>query len=279
MNAIRPNHGSRISPERDTSTVLTVDQGNTAIKLDLWQGAPEEEWTHVDHLAISPDETDAILAWIEAHAPQGGIYCSVGRMDVRLIETLRCLLGDRLLVLTHSVPLPIGVRYDTPSTLGADRVAAACGAHALLPGRDCVIADAGTALTVDRLTADGFFAGGTISPGLSLRLRSLHDHTSRLPLLSTADIDPADIPALGYDTRTSILSGAIRGAAAEIALALPRGEAPLLILTGGDAPLLAPIVRSLLPDSATMLALPRLMSRGLLSIYFHNEANPNDDNP
>ena len=279
---LTPQPGNRAYDESRAGAVLTIDQGNTAVKLDVWRYADTGEWSHDDRLTARPEDTDEIFGWIETQSPEGGIYCSVGRMDVRLIESLRCLLGDRLMVLTPSAALPIGVNYATPTTLGADRVAAACGAAAVRPGCPCIIADAGTALTIDSLTDGNTFTGGRISPGLSLRFRSLHDHTSRLPLLSTADLRPDDIthdvPVTGYDTRTSILSGVIRGTAAEIASALPRESHTILLLTGGDAPLLEPFVRQLLPEGCTLMTYPLLMSRGLLSIYLYNEANLNDDN-
>ncbi len=273
-------------------SVLTADQGNTALKLDFWTADDAGQWCHAGHLTARADDADRIFGWVEARRPQGGIYCSVGRLDVRLIESLRCLLGDRMLVLTPSTPLPVRVEYATPDTLGADRVAAACGAAALMPGRACVIADAGTALTLDLLTAGGAFAGGRISPGLNLRLRSLHDHTSRLPLLTTEGLTPEnveeEVPAAGRDTRTSILSGVIRGMAAEIASAptlfAPAGDTAtpepgaMLLLTGGDGPLLEPLVRELLAAPDALAADELLMSRGLLSIYLYNEDTLNDDN-
>lgn len=281
-------HSDRISGSAPRATsVLTVDQGNTAIKLDLW--SMEEErglWGHTDRMTAGPDEAEHIFGWVESRRPEGAIYCSVGHMDVRLIESLRCLLDDRMLVLTHSTPLPIRIDYATPHTLGADRVAAACGAALLMPHRDCVIADAGTALTLDLLTSGNTFAGGRISPGLNLRFRALHDHTSRLPLISTADLTPdraaTEVPVAGYDTSTSILSGVIRGMAAEIAASThtlsPSRKGAVLLLTGGDAPLLAPFVRSMMIHPENLTLCPLLMGRGLLSIYLYNEDNLNDDN-
>lgn len=281
-----PNSDIITNSSPRATSVLTVDQGNTAIKLDLWSKTAGGEWSHTDRMTARPDDADRIFEWVESRRPGGAIYCSVGHLDVRLIESLRCLLSDRMLVLTHSTPLPIRIDYATPDTLGSDRVAAACGAALLMPDRDCVIADAGTALTLDLLTAGEIFAGGRISPGLNLRFRSLHDHTSRLPLLSTADLTPgsitAEVPTTGYDTPTSILSGVIRGMAVEIASSthtLTRSrKGAILLLTGGDAPLLAPFVRSMMPHPETLMLCPLLMSRGLLSIYLYNEDNLNDDN-
>lgn len=253
--------------------ILTVDQGNTLVKLTLWRlgadGATPDEVTW--RAAFSPDESDEMFAWVESLAPECGVYCSVGRMDVRLIESLRCQLGDSLLVMTHSTPLPVGIDYRTPGTLGADRVALAAGASTLFPGQRCVIADAGTALTVDLLTDDGTFCGGRISPGLRLRFDALHRHTLSLPLLD-ADRLP---PVAGYDTDSSIRSGVMRGMAAEIAAGFREMKADRAILTGGDAKAIAPL---LLESDTAFITEPDLMSRGLIAIFNHNDDNTHDDN-
>ncbi len=256
--------------------IVTVDQGNTAVKLTVWRlddsGRPEVE----AHQAFSPSETDAMCTLIEGLEARGGIYCSVGRMDVRLVESLRCILGGWLIVLTPSTPLPIGVDYATPATLGMDRVAVAAGARALYPGERCMIADAGTAITTDVLSGEGDFKGGRISPGLELRFRALHDHTSRLPL----EHPRAEVPEIGTDTSTSILTGVMRGAAAEIAESAIAYEASRLLMTGGDAAALLPVTGEICGRLGAPVPeiLPRLLARGLVEIFLYNVDNLNDDN-
>jgi type III pantothenate kinase len=73
-------------------------------------------------------------------------------------------------------------RYDRPETLGPDRWASLIAARALEPRRACLVVNAGTATTVDVLTAEGEFAGGVILPGVDLMRFVLHEHTGRLPL-------------------------------------------------------------------------------------------------
>ncbi len=251
--------------------IVTVDQGNTAVKLTVWHVSAEGQTSVEGRHVYDSADTDALYALIETTLPTGGIYCSVGHMDVRLVESLRCMLEDRFLVLTHHTPLPIGVDYATPATLGMDRVAVAAGAAILHPGLRCEVADAGTALTCDLIGDDKTFKGGRISPGLRLRFEALHAHTSRLPLESAV----AEPPVIGTDTPTSILAGVMRGTAAEIALAALADHADRLILTGGDSETLLPsaiqaceAVGAPLPDH-----FPDLMALGLLSIYLYNQAN------
>ena len=73
-------------------------------------------------------------------------------------------------------------RYERPEQLGPDRWAALIAARALMPGRACLVVNAGTATTVDALSAEGEFLGGLILPGVDLMRFVLHEHTGRLPL-------------------------------------------------------------------------------------------------
>jgi type III pantothenate kinase len=75
-------------------------------------------------------------------------------------------------------------RYDRPEQLGPDRWAALVAARALEPGRACLVVNAGTATTMDTLSADGEFLGGVIVPGVDLMRFVLHEHTGSLPLQS-----------------------------------------------------------------------------------------------
>ena len=99
---------------------------------------------------------------------------------------------------------------------------------------------AATAITIDLLLADGTLAGGSISPGVAMRLRAMHEHTSRLPLVEAG----GEVPLVGYDTTTALRCGAVLGAAAEIDAQTARLKSTLgqlkLFVTGGDAQLLLP---------------------------------------
>ncbi|MDA1116764.1 MAG: type III pantothenate kinase [Proteobacteria bacterium] len=72
-------------------------------------------------------------------------------------------------------------RYQRPEQLGADRWASLVGARGLHQGA-CLVVNAGTATTVDLLSAQGEFLGGLILPGVDLMRFVLHEHTGRLPL-------------------------------------------------------------------------------------------------
>ena len=101
---------------------------------------------------------------------------------------------------------------NVPAGLGADRVAADIGARSMKPNNTLLIIDAGTCLTFDVIGKDGSVLGGAISPGIHLRLKAMHEHTAALPLLDAC----GEHPILGYDTPTSMRSGAINGMRWEI---------------------------------------------------------------
>lgn len=133
----------------------------------------------------------------------------------------------------EEAPLPI--RYETPESLGADRVANALAALALY-GAPVVIADCGTATTLTLVDASGALAGGAIAPGLGTCIAAVRTHTPHLPEFPVAWPESP----LGRTTVESLQVGLLRGHAALIR-ELAAGMAPgaRLVLTGGWSPLLA----------------------------------------
>lgn len=241
---------------------LAVDQGNSFCKLSLF-----ENQTPLEICRIPTEDSDSVFSVVESWSPDCGAFCSVGHIDPRLVESLRIAVGGHFLLLSHSTPLPITVEYATPDTLGLDRVALAAGAASLYPGRNIMVVDAGTAVTLDVVKSSPSFLGGRISPGLLLRLEALNGHTAALPLVS-AD---GPMPVAGYSTETSIRSGVIGGLANEIVATFREYNEAFgcsrLAFTGGDAGILYKLISSRIPADHV----PDLMARGLLYIYNHNE--------
>ncbi|MDE5850632.1 MAG: type III pantothenate kinase [Muribaculaceae bacterium] len=241
---------------------IAIDQGNTLIKLTLFEGDdPRESWR------FPGESMEEIFSVVERWRPDCGAFCSVGRLDSRMVESLRLALDGRLLILSRSTKLPIGIAYSTPATLGLDRVALASGASMLYPGECVAVADAGTAVTLDIVDSAGVFRGGRITAGLRLRFESLHAHTSALPL---EDAD-GPLPMAGDSTATAIRSGVVRGLADEITETFRQYKEHFgcsrLVLTGGDSEILTDCIKSRIPAGHV----PDLMARGLLYIYKHNE--------
>ena len=241
---------------------LAVDQGNSLLKLTLLE---DGELREVCRLAS--EAFDDVFSVVERWRPDCGAFCSVGKIDPRMVESLRIALDGRLLILSRSTRLPIGIDYSTPSTLGLDRVVLAAGASGLYRGETLMVVDAGTAVTLDVVDTKPTFRGGRISPGVRLRFESLHSHTSALPMLEAE----GSLPLIGDSTSTSIRSGVVLGLSDEIVEAFHQYKnifgCDRLVLTGGDAGLLAECIKSRVPVDHV----PDLMARGLLYIYKYNE--------
>ncbi len=235
---------------------LTIDQGNSTAKVALWEGDVMRSHTLIHDLT-----EEAIDSIVRDFSPAAAIYCTVADKGDSTMTRLASH-GVRVMELTASTPLPITVDYRTPHTLGRDRVAAAVGAWTLAPGRDLLIADLGTAVTYDVVTADGRYVGGNISPGLRMRLEALNRFTARLPLVDCE----GDTPLWGYSTDSALRSGAVIGVIGELTYyrhQLPDGA--VAILTGGDSELIAPKL------GFEALTRPHLVSEGLNRILRYNE--------
>lgn len=241
---------------------LAADQGNSLLKLTFFEGGKPRE-----SCRFSSDSTDEIFTVVDRWRPDCGAFCSVGKIDSRMVESLRLALGGRLLILSRSTALPIGIDYLTPSTLGLDRIALGCGAAMLYGGETVAVVDAGTAVTLDVVDGTPAFRGGRITAGIRLRFEALHARTSALPLLDS----DGPLPTIGDSTATSIRSGVVLGLADEITETFRKYKETYgckrLVLTGGDAGLLTACIDSRIPADHV----PDLMARGLLYIYNYNE--------
>lgn len=211
----------------------TIDFGNTTTKIAFFEGneiiaikkTPSSDILNVESLFDFEIRHKA--------QPTTIIACSVTRSTEEL-EAILKPLSVPFLILTPTTKIPIQKNYDTPETLGADRLAAAVGANYLFPNQNVLIVDIGTAIKYDYVSAGGIFEGGIISAGMRIRFEALHTFTKRLPLVS-AD----GIPSLiGKNTKSCIQSGVVHGIAAEMNGIIKKykelGDCQV-ILCGGDA--------------------------------------------
>ena len=153
------------------------------------------------------------------------------------ISNLENLLKIRTKYIRFSTEVKAGVinKYKSPLTLGLDRFAGVIGAKTLFPGCNCLVIDAGTCITYDAVDVAGVYEGGSISPGLKMRLKAMHKFTGRLPEIELSDYSDWR----GYDTSTAMLSGVLNGSTEEVKgmIEIYRSKYPELkvILCGGDA--------------------------------------------
>ena len=240
---------------------LALDIGNTAVKAGAFDGPLLREMA----AGLSAAQVREL---VQRWQPQHVVVASVAETAVLVAEDLRALVPGEILVFNPATtPVPLRNAYATPHSLGADRLAAAVGAATLRPGRDTLVIDAGTALKFDLVTADETYHGGSIAPGLAMRLRALHTFTGRLPLLDLPAAD-ATIPLVGDSTTGSLLSGTVNGTVAEIEglLVYYQQHYPGLgvVLTGGDAPFLAARL------SKCIFVVPELVLLGLNRILAYH---------
>lgn len=241
------------------ATTLCIDWGNTRIKAAIFS---DDKITESE--AFTPGDAERkLLPMIQQHKPQGAILSSVAGNDADLMLILREHIPHVIKLDAHTA-LPIMNAYSSPESLGMDRVAMAVAGQGAYPNRNVLVVGIGTCITYNFVQKTGTFRGGAISPGLHMRLRSMKDYTDRLPEVSL----DGEIILLGYDTETSMRSGAVNGMIAEIDGMVQAFEAQYAdfnaVLTGGDTAFFANKLKS------KIFADPELLLRGLNLILKHN---------
>jgi type III pantothenate kinase len=236
---------------------LAIDIGNTSTKIALYEGGVIIRKERVN----SPDQ-ETVVSFIGKKRIRRAIVSSVSRDPSALLEFLSDKAGvvHRLTWQSH---FPFMIDYETPETLGVDRLAAAAGAILHHPGQDLLVIDAGSALTLD-LVAEGAFSGGNISPGLSMRFRALNEFTGRLPLVNAGK----DFSFPGKSTNDAITGGVVMGLVFEINEYIrtfeERYKKLITVITGGDSETIASFTRR------KMLLYPDLVTDGLNYLLDYN---------
>lgn len=218
--------------------ILAVDAGNTRIKWGLHDG---NSWQAKGWLATA-DVAGLGEAWKGLAAPERIVASNVAGPQVAMPIEAACKSWPAKIQWVVAVENQCGVRngYEIPLQLGSDRWAALIAARAIAP-EGCVVVNAGTAMTVDALTADGVFLGGMIVPGLAAMLRALAESTAAI---GEGGGHYRDIP---QNTSDAVYSGALSAMVGAVwhmnaALAGEIKRAPTCLLSGGDAPLLLPLL-------------------------------------
>ena len=239
--------------------LLLIDAGNTRIKWALAAPAGAAgAWLASG--AVAHAQLDTLQAAWRGLAISAVLLSNVAgaAIGARLRAQLPAGVAPQAIASFASLPLLAGVRnhYRDPAQLGCDRFAAAIGAHALAPGQAVIVANCGTATTIDALTADGVFLGGMILPGLGLMASSLARNTAQLPQIASGSPLPA---GFADNTDDAILSGCLAAQAGAIERAVRMHGASACLLSGGAAPRIAPALALPVPlhlvDNIVMLGL------------------------
>ncbi|WP_280748176.1 type III pantothenate kinase [Parabacteroides sp. PF5-9] len=208
---------------------LIIEQGNTSTKVGIYNKGQLEV-----SLTYNVFDLSVVTSLLETYSPTNGILSTVTGISDDVILFLKEKLPAFILLNEH-VSLPITIGYETPETLGKDRLAAAVGANYLQPGKDILVIDAGTAITYEVIEASGLYLGGNISPGMTTRFRALHEFTKKLPLVNEKE----EVPLIGVNTRSAIQAGVVHGIIFEMDGYIDKLKAKypdlLVFLTGGHS--------------------------------------------
>lgn len=217
-------------------TNLLIDAGNSSIKTAV----SRDNIIFDENRCKIEDLKDILECYIKKYKKFDVVAVSDVKGLPESIYLYMSVYCKKLVRVKDGVKLPIVNKYSTPKTLGADRLCAAVGASMVLPNKNCVIVDFGTAITFDFLTSEGEFLGGNISVGLGTRFKSLNHYTGKLPLVKRTNT----IDRIGNSTISAIESGVIQGTIFEIEGYLKLYPEHSFIFTGGDAIFFAEKVKS-----------------------------------
>lgn len=246
--------------------IIAFDIGNTRTKM-----AAFEQGKLIQHWNLSSHHLAQELSDILSQLPQGDFY-QIGWMsvaNVRPLDTYQLWKSwENSYTISHihtKTNLPIAHAYQTPETLGIDRIVAVIAAKAVFPDASVLVIDAGTALTYEFATAEGVYLGGGISPGIQMRFKALHTFTARLPLIE--EIAMSEL--VGTSTIACMRSGVLNGIVAEMEGICTRyqqryGEDVKICLTGGDMHFFENQLKNL------TFADENLTLKGICHIIMHN---------
>lgn len=206
---------------------LVVDSGNTRIKVGIFDG----------HKLIRKEsfiDVKDLKNFMTSMKPEHMLVSSVNHNPDEILSWSST--SGKKISLTSTLQLPILIAYDTPGTLGVDRIAAVCGALDLFPGEHCLVIDAGTCINYELLDAQGVYCGGAISPGISMRFEAMHTFTARLPLVKANE----NIGLVGNSTESCMQSGVMNGTLEEVRGIIQQYQKIYtnlrVIMCGGDYP-------------------------------------------
>ena len=252
----------RQDTQHDETHALLVDIGNTRIKWAVLRGERLGRQSALEHAGI----TQADLQRRVLRGTRGIsriLVCSVaGRRLERMFNAAARQATGIVPELVTSVRTAGGVttRYGEPWKLGVDRFVAAIGAYQIARTRGACVIDAGTALTIDLIDGAGVHQGGAILPGHGLMVSSLLKETSGISRRARSGASGSGLFA--RNTRDAVEQGARFAMAAVIDRAVAEAQRslrrpPLLLLTGGGADLITPLVQ------ASWVSVPDLVLRGI----------------
>lgn len=234
---------------------ICIDFGNSSIKAAMFEGKIlVQNYVGLDQVAL--------INLVNSHLDLPLAIASVSGDVTHIVNLIEN--KTRLTLLTHHTKIPITNLYQTPQTMGMDRLAAVVGAFTKYPTTNCLIIDAGTCITYDFLDKSGNYHGGSISPGINLRFKSLNHFTAKLPLIDNKEF----METLGTNTADAIACGVVQGCIGEIIWIINTYKHTYpdvcVVICGGDAAFFETKIKE------TIFAIPQLVLIGLNTILNYN---------
>ena len=207
---------------------LCLDFGNTRLKAAVFNHDQLQE-----EILLPDGNGETIASLLDKWKPARSILSSVINHD----EAVEQVLAARTTFhkLSHLTKVNFTSPVGKPETIGADRLALVAAAVHFFPGKNSLVIGLGSCITYNFVNQYHQFLGGSISPGMDMRFRSMHEFTAKLPL-AKADWN---YPLIGYDTRTNLQSGVITGITSEIDGFIEKYDQKYgnfnVVLTGGNS--------------------------------------------
>ena len=170
--------------------IIAVDIGNTNIDIAVFLDGQEQFIEAIPGRSHAKLTNCLISAWEKIPIAKSSkekkrdgvvVVSSVKPAWTKLIEeTVKDNLSEKVHIIGKDIPLPIPLLVDEPDKVGTDRVVSAAAAYAVVEDA-VVVADVGTAVTIDLVDQNGVFQGGVICPGFEISAKTLKDNTAQLP--------------------------------------------------------------------------------------------------
>lgn len=241
-----------------TGSSLILDQGNSRLKITVFDLKNELIFAST----ANNNSYEEVKKSITKFNPKNIIFSASGKVDPILKSFLQ--KQPQVVFLNDTTPLPISIKYKTPTTLGVDRIANVCAAATLFKDQPILTIDFGTCITYNFIDEKKCFLGGAISPGIEMRAKAMHTFTENLPLITIEPIQSF----IGDDTHSCLNIGVTEAIRHEVEgfIGQYKKKFPSLkvIITGGSNSYFVNTIES------SIFANLNLTATGLNEILQHN---------
>lgn len=238
---------------------ILIEMGNTALKA-VWA----EGDTLGKTIRYQGEKTIEFIQHItEKEKPNVMVLASVRDISSQDEDVLKTLCRE--LVLIDKKHPSILRAYGLPEYLSPDRAAGVIAVRKLFAGRECIVFDFGTILSIDFISEDGSYLGGNVSLGCRTRFKAINRYSKNLPLVNT----PKELTSIGSTLVSSVEAGVMLGIKFEVDAYIASRPESVVIYTGGDANLFVRYTR----NSAFVVNNLVLMGLAVISLDYEKNWN------